>query len=154
MELVRWQVRWAWVDALAFQRPVWTVGSDPLNSLQVQGRRREGRRRECTEIESHHHHLHLGSIMALSYIFIHLNISLKLLQTLFPLKCLEVMSSSPLLSSPQDNWFNLVNSSIDIRQLKERGFVHICLAKWNKENIYRSSLNSCFVFAKTFKLFG
>lgn len=54
MELVWWQVRRAPVAPLAFQRPVWTEGSVPLNSLQVQGRCKEQRRKEWRQIEPPH----------------------------------------------------------------------------------------------------
>lgn len=155
MELVWWQVRRAWVATLAFQRPVWTVGSDLLNSLQVQGRRKEGRRRGRREIESPH----LSSIMALSYIFIHPNISLKLLQTLFPLKCLEVMSylflSSPLLSRKID--LILSTTVLVSEKYKKQGrCMYIYVVQNNTKRIfavvYCSFLNGCFMFAKTFKL--
>lgn len=150
MELVWWQVRRAWVAALAFQRPVWTAGSDLLNSLQVQGRRKEGRRREWGEIESPQ----LSSIMALFYIFIHLNISLKLLQALFLLKCLEVMSHlflsflflfSPLHSTPlQEYWYNLVNCNGIRKSIRNRVEIR-CVLKYmlGKKKKHKKKICSC-----------
>lgn len=55
--------------------------------------------------------LYLSSIMALSYIFIHFNISLKLLQTLFPLKCLKVMSYLSLCSPLHASKIDLILST-------------------------------------------
>lgn len=99
---------------------------------------------------------YLSSIMALSYIFIHFNISLKLLQTPFPLKCLKVMSYLSLCCPLRARKIDLIQSTTVPVSDTLRAYIYIYFRQNITKRIfavvYCGSLNGCFVFAKTFKL--